>query len=129
MCASCVLQPKMSSLWAGLGLSLQMLSFKKLFQTGDPRLMEDKCHRNKKGGHIGTLKQRFSKLQVGVAAVGGAVGIAGLTSAAVLAPGAELALIALPVVMGPGTVMSGHRFLNSSSTSQAPCGGIKIVVR
>ena len=63
-----------------------------------------------------------------MAAAGGAAGIAGLTTAAVLAPGAELALIALPVVMGPGAFMSGHRFLNSSSTSQPPCGGIKIVV-
>ena len=90
--------------------------------------MEDKCHRNKKGGHTGKLKQRFSKLQIGVAAAGGVAGIAGLTTAAVLAPGAELALLALPVVMGPGTVMSGHRFLNSSSTSQPPCGGIRIVV-
>jgi len=96
-------------------------------QTGDPRLMEDKCHRNKIGGHVGKLEQRFSKLQIGVAAAGGAAGIAGLTTAAVLAPGAELALIALPVVMGPGAFMSGHRFLNTSSTSQPPCGGIKIV--
>ena len=35
-----------------------------LFQTGDPRLMEDMCHRNLKKGHIGQLKQRFSKAQV-----------------------------------------------------------------
>ena len=90
--------------------------------------MEDKCHRNKKGGHVGKLEQRFSKLQVGVAAAGGVAGVAGLTTAAVLSPGAELALIALPVVMGPGALMSGHRFLNTSSTSQPPCGGIKIVV-
>ena len=91
--------------------------------------MEDKCHRNKRGGHVGKLEQRFSKMQIGVATAGGVAGIAGLTTAAVLSPGAELALIALPVVMGPGAFMSGHRFLNSSSTSQPPCGGIKIVVR
>jgi len=95
-------------------------------QTGDPRLMEDKCHRNKKSGHLGTLQQRFSKVQVGVAAAGGLAGLAGLTTAAILAPEADLVMLALPVVMGPGAVMSGHRFLNTASTSQAPCGGIKI---
>ena len=97
-------------------------------QTGDPRLMEDKCHKNKKGGHIGELKQRFSKVQIAVAAAGGVLGVTGLTIATILAPEAELALLALPIVMGPGTIMTGHRFLNSSSTSQPPCGGIKIVV-
>ena len=90
--------------------------------------MEDKCHRNKKGGHKGKLEQRFSKAQIGLAAAGGVAGIVGLSVAVVFAPEAELALLALPVVMGPGAVMSGHRFLNSSSTSQPPCGGIKIVV-
>ena len=97
-------------------------------KTGDPRLMEDKCHRNKKSGHLGSLQQRFSKLQVGVAAAGGLAGLAGLTTAAILAPEADLVMLALPVVMGPGAVMSGHRFLNTASTSQAPCGGIKIEV-
>jgi len=96
-------------------------------QTGDPRLMDDKCHRKKKGGHVGTLEQRFSKLQVGLAAVGGAAGVIGLGTVAILAPEVELILLALPVIVGPGTVMSGHRFLNTSSTSQPPCGGIKIV--
>ena len=91
--------------------------------------MEDKCHRNTKGGHVGQLKQRFSKVQTGLAAVGGAAGVVGLTVAAVLAPEAELVLLALPVVMGPGAVMSGHRFLNMSANSQPPCGGIKIAVR
>ena len=38
----------------------------RLFQTGDPRLMEDMCHRNPKKGHIGQLKQRFSKAQVDI---------------------------------------------------------------
>ena len=40
-----------------------------LFQTGDPRLMEDMCHRNLKKGHIGQLKQRFSKAQVDLNAI------------------------------------------------------------
>eukprot|EP00092_Neocalanus_flemingeri_P004094 GFUD01004406.1.p1 GENE.GFUD01004406.1~~GFUD01004406.1.p1 ORF type:complete len:421 (+),score=91.63 GFUD01004406.1:429-1691(+) len=95
-------------------------------QTGDPRLMEDKCHRNKKEGHVGTLEQRFSKAEVGVAAAGGVAGVIGLSVAAVLAPEVELILLALPVIMGPGAIMSGHRFLNSSTTSQPPCGMIKI---
>ena len=90
--------------------------------------MDDKCHRKKKGGHVGTLEQRFSKVQVGLAAVGGAAGVVGLSVAAILAPEVDLILLALPFVVGPGTVMSGHRFLNTSSTSQPPCGGIKIVV-
>ena len=90
--------------------------------------MDDKCHRKKKGGHVGTLEQRFSKLQVGLAAVGGAAGVIGLGTVAILAPEVDLILLALPFVVGPGTVMSGHRFLNTSSTSQPPCGGIKIVV-
>ena len=67
-------------------------------------------------------------MQTGLAAAGGVLGVTGLTVAAILAPEAELALLALPIVMGPGTIMTGHRFLNSSSTSQPPCGGIKIVV-
>ena len=67
----------------------------------------------------------YIKVSVGVAAGIGAVGVIGLSTAAVLIP-AELALVALPVVLGPGTVMGGHRFLNTASTSPAPCGGIKI---
>ena len=33
-------------------------------QEGDPRLMEDRCHRNKVRGHTGDLEQRFTKKQV-----------------------------------------------------------------
>jgi hypothetical protein len=36
--------------------------FVELLQTGDPRLMDDKCHRTKTMGHKGTLEQRFSKV-------------------------------------------------------------------
>ena len=45
-----------------------------------------------------------------VAAVGvGAVGVAGLSVAAVLA--SEFVLLALPLVMGPGAVMTTHRLI------------------
>ena len=45
-----------------------------------------------------------------VAAVGvGAVGVAGLSVAAVLA--SEFVLLGLPLVMGPGAVMTTHRLL------------------
>ena len=86
--------------------------------------MDDTCHRTLKKGHTGELKQRFSKVQVPkqphhivitihpqtVAAVGvGAVGLAGLSVAAVLA--SEFVLLALPLVMGPGAVMTTHRLL------------------
>ena len=91
--------------------------------------MEDKCHKNKTGGHVGKLEQRFSKAQIGLAAAGGVAGVIGLSTAAVVAPEAELILLALPVVMGPGAVMSGHRFLNTSANDPPPCGGIKITVR
>ena len=90
--------------------------------------MEDKCHRNKRQGHVGTLEQRFSKTQIGVATVGGLAGVIGLSTAAA-AVGSELVLIGLPFVVGPGAVMSGHRFLNTSSEDPAPCGGVKITVR
>jgi len=96
-------------------------------QTGDPRLMEDQCHRDKKAGHTGTLSQRFSKVAVGVAAGVGAVGVVGLATTAALIP-AELVLLALPVVIGPGAVMGSHRFFNTASTHPAPCGGVKITV-
>ena len=63
---------------------------------------------------------------MGLACVGGGVGIIGLSTAAALVPGGELILLGLPMVMGPGAVMSGHRFLNTGSTAAPPCGGIKI---
>ena len=90
--------------------------------------MEDKCQRKKKAGHVGKLEQRFSKTQIGLAAVGGVVGVVGLSTAAAVAE-AELVLLALPIVMGPGAVMSGHRFLNTSAEDPPPCGGVQITVR
>ena len=89
--------------------------------------MEDKCHRTKKQGHVGKLEQRFSKTQIGVAAAGGLAGVVGL-SAAAAAVGSELVLIGLPFVVGPGAVMSGHRFLNTAAEDPPPCGGVKITV-
>ena len=93
-----------------------------------------------------------------VAAVGvGAVGVAGLSVAAVFA--SEFVLVGLPLVMGPGAVMTTHRlllahhhhfhnikasismiyiianiisdlcrFLNTGSKANPPCGGLKITV-
>lgn len=114
--------------------------------------MEDRCHRAVTKGHTGNLKQRFSKAQVGswqeprtlpgqvgVACAGGAAGVVGLSLAAALVP-AETVLLGLPMVVGPGALMSGHRwmvvmvtmscrrFFNTNSTSKAPCG-LKITVR
>ena len=57
----------------------------------------------------------MSKALLGVSAAGGVIGIVGLSTAAAFAE-AELVLLALPIVMGPGAVMSGHRFLNTYST-------------
>ena len=63
----------------------------------------------------------------------------GLSLAAALVP-AETVLLGLPMVMGPGALMSGHRwmvvvvtmsccrFFNTNSTSSPPCG-LKIMVR
>lgn len=93
-------------------------------QTGDPRLMEDTCHRALKKGHTGQLKQRFSKAQTGAAVGVGAVGIVGLSVAAAVA--SEYVLLGLPLVMGPGSVMTTHRFLNTGSQANPPCGPLKI---
>ena len=90
--------------------------------------MEDKCHRSKIRGHTGSLGQRFSKTQVGIAAAGGLAGVVGLSTAAAVSE-AGLVLLGLPLVLGPGAVMSGHRFLNTAASDPPPCGGIKITVR
>ena len=94
---------------------------------GDPRLMEDKCHNNIKKGHIGKLRQRFTKAQAGSSMGAGAVGTIGLTAAAA-ASATPLVLVALPFVLGPGLVIGGHRFLNAPKDDPAPFGGIKITV-
>lgn len=93
-------------------------------QTGDPRLMTDTCHRNKKKGHKGQLEQRFSRPQVGAAMGFGAVGTIGLSIAAAAAA-TPTVLIGLPLVLIPGLCMGGHRFLNTSAEGVPPCGGLK----
>ena len=98
-----------------------------LGQTGDPRLMEDRCHRVLRRGHTGGLDQRFSKVGAAcakAACAGGLVGIVGLSTAAALA--SPWALLGLAVVMGPGVVMSGYRFLNRGSKASPFCGVVKI---
>merc|ERR1712059_65568 len=96
------IRTELESALAALPPSLQVVFANKQCracgQTGDPRLMEDLCHRKLSKGHTGELDQRFSKAQVGVACGLGAVGVAGLSTAAALT-GAELVLLALPVAM------------------------------
>jgi len=94
-------------------------------QEGDPRLMTDKCHRNKKKGHEGQLEQRFSRPEVGAAMGFGAVGTVALSIAAAAAA-TPLVLVGLPLILGPGLLLGGHRFLNTSAEGVPPCGGIKI---
>jgi len=94
-------------------------------QEGDPRLMTDTCHRNKKKGHTGTLTQRFSRPQVGAAMGVGAVGTVALSIAAA-ASATPLVLIGLPLILIPGLAVGGHRFLNTASDTAPACGGLKI---
>jgi len=94
-------------------------------QEGDPRLMTDMCHRNKKKGHTGQLDQRFSRPQVGAAMGFGAAGTAALSIAAA-ASATPLVLVGLPLVLLPGLALGGHRFLNTSAEGVPPCGGVKI---
>ena len=90
-------------------------------QTGDPRLMEDKCHRNKVRGHTGTLEQRFSKPVVAGSLGLGTAGSLALGGAAYKAT-AGLALVGLPFLLLPGLIIGGHRLLNTPSDQPAPCG-------
>jgi len=94
-------------------------------QEGDPRLMEDKCHRNIKKGHKGKLQQRFTKLQAA-----SAMGVSGASTivlgSAAAAAAAPAVLIALPFVIGPGMLVGGHRFLNAPKDDPPPFGGLKI---
>ena len=64
-------------------------------QTGDPRLMDDWCHRKMMLGHTGALrlKKKHSKPLIGAAYAAGAVGVIGLGTASALVPGSELLLI------------------------------------
>jgi len=101
-------------------------------QKGDPRLMEDKCHREKRLGHTGKLKQRFSKRQVKISTGGGGLATLGLIGAAIgVGISSGGALIAIPLVailpvMAPGLVVAGHRFLNTKSDAPPTCGGMKV---
>ncbi|XP_023345132.1 uncharacterized protein LOC111714292 [Eurytemora carolleeae] len=76
-------------------------------------------------GHNGKLGQKYSKTAVGVAVAGGLVGVSALTAVTV-ATGAAEALIALPVFVTPGSMLAGHRFFNTPSTSPPPCGPVRI---
>ena len=70
--------------------------------------MDDKCHKSIKKGHIGKLKQRFSKVQAAGSMGAGGVGTIVLGSAAA-ASATPAVLIALPFVLGPGLILGGHR--------------------
>ena len=89
--------------------------------------MDDKCHRNIKRGHVGKLQQRFTKGQAVGAMGGGGVGTVVLGTAAA-ASATPAVLIALPLVLGPGMVLGGHRLLNAPKDDPAPFGGLKITV-
>ena len=89
--------------------------------------MEDKCHRNKKKGHVGKLKQRFTEFQAKTSLGAGAVGTIGLASAAA-ASSLPAVLVGLPFVLGPGLIIGGHRLLNAPKDDPAPFGGLKITV-
>ena len=95
-------------------------------QTGDPRLMADKCHRNKVRGHPGTLKQRFSKPVVAGTLGCGAAGSVALGVAAGVSTAGSLVLVGLPFILLPGIILGGHRLLNTPSAQPAPCGVVKI---
>lgn len=95
-------------------------------QTGDPRLMTDKCHRNKDKGHTGTLKQRFSKPVVAGSLGFGAAGSVVLGIAAGVSMGTPMAAVGIPFILLPGIIVGGHRLLNTPSDQPGPCGVVKI---
>jgi len=101
-------------------------------QVGDPRLMENKCHREKARGHTGKLVQRFTEKQGTVSLGAGGVGTAILLGATV-AIGATVGggLVAVPLVaiipvMAPGLAIAGHRMLNSPAGTGTSCCGVKV---
>ena len=91
-------------------------------QTGDPRLMEDKCHRNKVRGHTGTLEQRFSKPVVAGSLGLGTAGSLALGVTAGVSTAGAIVLVGLPFILLPGLIIGGHRLLNTPSDQPAPCG-------
>ena len=64
-----MLEAELSSLPPSLKVVFANQKCRSCGQTGDPRLMEDLCHRNLKRGHVGELDQRFSKAEVSCAVV------------------------------------------------------------
>jgi len=93
-------------------------------QTGDPRLMDDLCHREMVMGHQGNLglKKKPSKLRIGVASATSAVGVIGLGIVSVLVPGGHLLLYGVPVLMLPGSGMALHRVLSKGVHKYKKCG-------
>lgn len=94
-------------------------------QEGDPRLMEDRCHRDKVRGHTGDLEQRFTKKQAGVS-----LGLGGVASAVLIglaaATATPLVLLAMVPVMAPGLAAAGHRFLNTKAEAPPTCGCVPL---
>ena len=91
-------------------------------QTGDPRLMEARCHRRKVRGHTGHLRQRFSKPLVATTVGAGAAGSLALGAAAGVTTAGSVVLVGLPLVLLPGLALGCHRLLNTPSHSPGPCG-------
>ena len=114
-------------MWPGAILPTEIFHSYFCLKEGDPRLMEDKCHRNIKKGHKGKLQQRFTKMQAA-----SAMGVSGASTivlgSAAAAAAAPAVLIALPYVIGPGMLVDGHRFLNAPKDDPPPFGGLKITV-
>ena len=84
-------------------------------QTGDPRLMEDMCHRKMVLGHKGALrlKKKHSKPLIGAAYAAGAVGVIGLGTASALVPGSELLLIGVSTTLAISIVVCPTCFISS----------------
>lgn len=87
--------------------------------------MDDRCHKERVLGHIGQLEQRFPKAAVAASVAGSVLGAIGLGAASSVAPGAEVALAGLPMVLAPGAICSTHRLLNSESQEE---GGLCVKI-
>jgi len=101
-------------------------------QVGDPRLMENKCHREVKRGHKGKLEQRFTEnqatLSMGAGGIGTAVLLGATIGVGVTVGGGLVAvpLVAIIPVMAPGLAIAGHRLLNSPAGTGTSCCGVKV---
>eukprot|EP00092_Neocalanus_flemingeri_P052842 GFUD01061932.1.p1 GENE.GFUD01061932.1~~GFUD01061932.1.p1 ORF type:complete len:476 (+),score=128.34 GFUD01061932.1:302-1729(+) len=95
-------------------------------QKGDPRTMEDFCHQKLKMGHLYNEelkdKKRVSKAKIGAAYTAGIAGAAGVGTLAVMVPGSEAVLMAIPIVLSPGTAMSGMRLFAVPKKIYKCCG-------